>query len=81
MRASDDSVTRPEPLVMRVLLRPSAYRHPKAWGSACLAAGLWLVILGTILCAYGFWWGALLVAVGVLESWIAYRLLSSAGLH
>ena len=75
MRASDDNVTRPEPLVMRVLLRPSAYRHPKAWGSACLAAGLWLVILGAILCSYGFWWGAGLIAVAGLELWIAYRLL------
>jgi signal transduction histidine kinase len=75
MRASDDNVTRPEPLVMRVLLRPSAYRHPKAWGSACLAAGLWLVILGAILCFYGFWWGAGVIAVGGLELWIAYRLL------
>jgi signal transduction histidine kinase len=75
MRASDDNVTRPEPLVMRVLLRPSAYRHPKAWGGACVAAGLWLVILGAILCSYGFWWGAGLIAVAGLEFWIAYRLL------
>jgi signal transduction histidine kinase len=41
----------------------------------CLAAGSWLVILGTILCAYGFWWGAGLIAVGALEVWIAYHLL------
>jgi signal transduction histidine kinase len=75
MRASDDTVTRPEPLLMRVLVRPGAYRHPKVWGSACLAAGLWLVFLGTILCSYGFWWGAGLIAVGGLELWIAYRLL------
>jgi signal transduction histidine kinase len=60
---------------MRILLRPGAYRHPKAWGGACLAAGVWLVFLGVILCAYRFWWGALLIAVGALEMWIAYRLL------
>ena len=78
MLASDDTVTRPEPLLMRVLVRPSAYRHPKLWGGLCLAAGLWLVILGTILCAYGFWWGAGLIAVGALELWIAYRLLGPA---
>jgi signal transduction histidine kinase len=75
MRASDDTVTRPEPLLMRVLVRPSVYRHPRAWGGVCLAAGSWLVILGTILCSYGFWWGAGLIAVGALEVWIAYRLL------
>ena len=81
MHATTDNITPSQPRLMRILVRRFVYRHPKAWGSACLAAGLWLVILGTILCSYGFWWGALLVAVGVLESWIAYRLLSSAGVH
>jgi len=64
-----------EPLIMRILLRPAAYRHPKAWGRVCLAVSLWLFFLGVILCAYGFWWGASLIAVGALELWIAYRLL------
>jgi signal transduction histidine kinase len=32
-------------------------------------------VLGLILCAYRFWWGAALIAVGALELWIAYRLL------
>jgi hypothetical protein len=75
MRAPSDNVTSPEPLIMRFLLRPAAYRHPKAWGGACLAAGLWVFILGVILCSYRFWWGAALIAVGALELWIAYRLL------
>ena len=60
---------------MRILLRPAAYRHPKAWGGVCVAVGLWLFVLGVILCAFGFWWGALLFAVAALELWIAYRLL------
>jgi signal transduction histidine kinase len=71
---SDDSAP-PEPLIMRILLRPAAYRHPKAWGRVCVAVSLWLFFLGGILCAYGFWWGASLLAVGALELWIAYRLL------
>ena len=75
MRAPSDNVTSPEPLIMRFLLRPAAYRHPKAWGGACLAAGVWLVFLGVILCSFRFWWGALLIAVAALELWIAYRLL------
>jgi signal transduction histidine kinase len=75
MRASDDTVIRPEPWLMRILVRPSAYRHRKAWGGVCLAVGLWLVILGTILCSYGFWWGVGLIAVAALELWVAYRLL------
>lgn len=75
MRAPSDNVTPPEPLIMRFLLRPSAYRHPKAWGGVCLAVGLWLFVLGVILCSFGFWWGALLIALAALELWIAYRLL------
>jgi hypothetical protein len=74
-RAPNDNGTRPEPAVMRFLLRPAAYRHPKAWGGVCLAVGLWLLVLGVILCSFGFWWGALLLAVAGLELWIAYRLL------
>jgi signal transduction histidine kinase len=60
---------------MRILLRPAAYRHPKAWGSVCVAVSLWLFVLGVILCSYGFWWGASLIAVAALELWVAYRLL------
>jgi signal transduction histidine kinase len=73
--APADDVIPAQPLLMRILVRRYVYRHPRAWGSVCLAAGSWLVILGTILCVYGFWWGAGLIAVGALELWIAYRLL------
>jgi signal transduction histidine kinase len=75
VRAPGDNAVPPEPLIMRFLLKPAAYRHPKAWGGACLAAGVWLLFLGVILCSYGFWWGAALLAVAALEFWIAYRLL------
>jgi hypothetical protein len=75
MYAPSDDGTPSEPLIMRILVRPSAYRHPKAWGGVCLAVGLWLFFLGVILCSYGFWWGALVIAVGALELWIAYHLL------
>src|SRR5690348_1746232 len=70
-----DTFTRPEPWLMQILLRPAAYRHPRAWGAACSVAGFWLVILGVILSAFRMWWGALLIPVAVLEFWIAYRLL------
>jgi signal transduction histidine kinase len=60
---------------MRFLVRPAAYRHPKAWGRVCVAVSVWLFFLGVILCSYGFWWGASLIAVAALELWVAYRLL------
>jgi len=75
MRAPSDNATPSEPLIMRILLRPAAYRHPKVWGSVCVAVSLWLFVLGVILCSYGFWWGASLIAVAALELWVAYRLL------
>jgi signal transduction histidine kinase len=75
VHAPSDNAAPPEPLIMRFLLRPAAYRHPKAWGGVCLAVSLWLFVLGVILCSFGFWWGALLIAVAALEFWIAYRLL------
>src|SRR6516165_8179618 len=75
MSASSENVAGAQPLVMRILVRPSVYRHPRAWGGVCLAAGLWVFVLGVILCSYRFWWGAALTAVGALELWIAYRLL------
>jgi hypothetical protein len=78
MYAPTDNVTPRQPLIMRTLVRPFVYRHPKAWGGVCLAAGTWVFVLGVILCAYGFWWGASLVTVAALELWIAYRLLHSA---
>src|ERR1700685_1820493 len=75
MRAPNDDTTPRRPLIMRILVRPAAYRHPRAYGGVCLAAGLWVFVLGVILCAYGFWWAALMIAVGGLELWVAYHLL------
>jgi len=40
MNASSDSAGYAQPLLMRVLVRPSVYRHPRACGRVCLAAGL-----------------------------------------
>jgi signal transduction histidine kinase len=75
MRGANEDATPRRPLVMRILVRPAAYRHPRAYGGVCLAAGLWVFVLGVILCAYGFWWAALMIAVGALELWVAYHLL------
>jgi hypothetical protein len=70
----DNNIPR-QPLVMRILVRPVVYRHPRTWGGVCSVAGLWVFVLGVILCSNRFWWGTALIAVGALELWIAYRLL------
>jgi hypothetical protein len=78
MNAPSDNVKPSQPLLMRILVRPMVYRHPKAWGALELAAGSWVFILGVILCSYGFWWGAALIAVAALQLWIGRRLMRSA---
>jgi len=75
MHAPGDNSAPSQPLIIRILVRPAAYRHPRMWGSVCLAVALWLFVLGVILCSFGFWWGAALIAVAALELWIAYHLL------
>ena len=74
MYARHDNIVRPRSFLMRLLVRPGVYRHPKVWAAICSAAGAWLVILGGILCSAGFWWGALLIAVAALELRIAWNL-------
>src|SRR6202161_4039460 len=75
MRAPNDDVTPRRPLIIRILVRRAAYRHPRAYGAASLVAGAWVFVLGVILCSYGFWWGALLCAGGGLELWVGLPLL------
>jgi hypothetical protein len=72
-----DNVPPSQPLLMKILVRPFVYRHPKAWAGLESAVAIWLIILGTILCSYGFWWGALLIAVAALQLWISCRLVRS----
>ena len=64
--------------IMKILVRAWEYRHPRPWAGVRFAAAIWTVVLGGILCADGFWWGALLMAVAALRFWSASRLLSSA---
>jgi hypothetical protein len=77
MYASNGNITPSQPSIISFLVRPGAYRHPKAWGGVSMAAGLWVFVLGVILCSYGFWWGTLLILVAALEIWVACRLLRS----
>lgn len=64
-------------LIMKILLRRFFYRRPRFWGGAYLAAGCVHVFLGFILSAYGYHWALALIAVGGLELWVAYQVLSS----
>jgi hypothetical protein len=39
-----------------------------------LLAVIWLVVLGSIFCASGHWWGACFFVVAGLVGWLAYKL-------
>jgi hypothetical protein len=67
------------PLIARLLVRRFEYRHPLAWGGLLFASGLWLIVLGAILCFAGYWWGTLLFVLGPLLIWGAHVLLSDTG--
>jgi hypothetical protein len=39
-----------------------------------VVVALWFVILGAILCGYGYWWGAFLFVAAGLTGWFAYQM-------
>ena len=56
-------------------MRRYAYRHSTAFGTMYLVGGSWFLVLGAILSTSGHWWGALLMALGGIELWLAHHLL------
>jgi hypothetical protein len=57
------------PWVIRHLVTKYEWRHVKLISGVRAVVALWLVVLGTILCAYGYWWGLFLfVAAGLVGS-------------
>jgi hypothetical protein len=49
---------------------------PRQVRSLCVSAlvALWLIILGTIFCVNGYWWGVLLFVAAGLVGWLAYQI-------
>ena len=75
MHLPTDDVPAQRSLITRILIRPSAYRHPRAWATAAGAAGLVHVFLAAVLASNGYWWGWLLFPIAALEFFVAYHLL------
>ena len=57
---------------IRRLVPQYEWRHVKGIAAIRVLVALWLVFLGAILCAYGYWWGAALFVVAGLMGWLAY---------
>jgi hypothetical protein len=53
------------------------WRHVKHVAVIRLLVASWLVILGSVFCASGHWWGALLFAGAGLHGWLAYKMTRS----
>lgn len=65
----------PRSLLMKILVRKWVYRHhPRAWAALCFAVSCYLVVMGSILCAYGFWFGALVLAAAALQTRVGFHL-------
>ena len=50
------------------------WRHVKGVALIRLLVAIWLVILGSVFCASGHWWGAFLFAAAALVGWLAYQM-------
>ena len=80
MYAPTDNVPPSRSVLMRFLVRPREYRHPRSWVRVRVACGVFNLGLGVLLLASGHWlgslaWmGALPLAGAALIFWTAYRL-------
>ena len=83
MYAPGDSVTPPQSLIMRFLVRSWEYRRPRLWVGVRFACGIFNVVLGVLLLASVrrlgslTWLAALPLAGAALIFWTAYRLQTS----
>jgi signal transduction histidine kinase len=67
---------RPVPAIIRHGWPGSRFgsRHVRGVALTRLLVAIWLVILGSVFCASGHWWGASLYAVAALVGWLAYKM-------
>jgi hypothetical protein len=64
--------TKPVPPIIRRTVTPFGWRHVKGVAVIRLIVAVWLMTLGTIFCAFGYWWGALLFVAAGLHVSLAY---------
>ena len=64
--------TRPAPWIARSVSTEFGRRHVKGVAITRLLVATALVTLGSIFCASGYWWGALLFVPAAVNLWFAY---------
>ena len=67
-------VGQPVPWLVQRVSRPFGRRHPTGVAVTRWLVASWLVLLGTIFCASGQWWGVILFALAGLVGWLAYQM-------
>jgi hypothetical protein len=72
MHAPTENSAPSQSVLMRLLVPSWEYRHLRVWAGVRFAVGIWLVLLGSILLAYGYRWGALLLVPAALLFWVGY---------
>ena len=75
MDTATEHVTRSRSLLMKYPGGAFAYRHPRFFASVEFVVGIWVVVVGALLCSGGYWWGVSLFVVAVLPFWVSYQLL------
>lgn len=70
MRSSPKSV----PWIVRRFVTKYGWRHVKVIAGVRAVVAVWLLVLGIILCAYGYWWGVLLIVAAGLSGWLAHQM-------
>ena len=66
--------TRPVPKIISRNVTRFGWRHVKGVAVIRLLVAIWLVILGSFMCASGQWWGAFLFAAAAVVGWLAYQM-------
>jgi signal transduction histidine kinase len=73
-----DKATQPStetvPRIIRGMSTDFGLRHVQGVAVVRFLVAVWLVILGSICCAFGHWWGALLFVPAGLVGWLAYQM-------
>jgi hypothetical protein len=71
MQTSNANTAHSRSVIMGILVRSWEYSYPAATAGARAAIGILVILIGITLCAAGFWWGALLIAIGALTMMVA----------
>ncbi|MGD0706696.1 MAG: hypothetical protein ABSA02_43315 [Trebonia sp.] len=73
MHATNENPPRPRSLLAKIFVRSWEYRHRRLLWGARLAGGFICLGIGSVLLAYGYWWGLLALAGAAVATFGGYR--------